>query len=295
MGVVYEAEQESLGRRVALKVLPRNQHSANNSKLRFQQEARAAAKMHHTNIVPVFEVGEDGTHVFYAMQLILGQSLDHVIEELKQAGSGTTIERLHQPASNAGDASSTAIGASVFNDKLRDKLSESGSARHNKFYRSVAKIGLQVADAMSFAHARGVIHRDIKPSNLLLDGDGVVWVTDFGLAKVDDGGLTQTGDFLGTLRYMSPERFQGKCDLRADIYGLGITLYELVVKRPAFESADRLKLIQLINQSDPVRPRLIDPRIPRDLETIILKSIDKEPRRRYKSAQIGRASCRERV
>ena len=281
MGVVYEAEQESLGRRVALKVLPRNQYSANNSKLRFQQEARAAAKMHHTNIVPVFEVGEDGTHTFYAMQLILGQSLDHVIEELKQASSGTNVERLHQPASSVGAASSTAIGASTFSGKL----SESGSARHNKFYRSVAKLGLQVADALSFAHARGVIHRDIKPSNLLLDGDGVVWVTDFGLAKVDDGGLTQTGDFLGTLRYMSPERFQGKCDVRADIYGLGITLYELVVKRPAFESADRLKLIQLINQSDPIRPRLIDPRIPRDLETIILKSIDKEPRRRYKSAR----------
>ena len=286
MGVVYEAEQESLGRRVALKVLPRNQHAAKNSKLRFQQEARAAAKMHHTNIVPVFEVGEDGTHVFYAMQLILGQSLDHVIEELKQAGSGTNVERLGQPASSAGAASSPAHELSALHDTLRDKLSESGSARHRKFYRSVAKIGLQVADALSFAHTRGVIHRDIKPSNLLLDGDGVVWVTDFGLAKVDDGGLTQTGDFLGTLRYMSPERFQGKCDVRADIYGLGITLYELVVQRPAFESTDRLQLIERINQSNPVRPRLIDPRIPRDLETILLKSIDKEPRRRYKSARL---------
>ena len=165
-------------------------------------------------------------------------------------------------------------------------MSEASSSQRRQFYRSVAKIGMQVADALSFAHTRGVIHRDIKPSNLLLDGNGVVWVTDFGLAKMDDQGLTQTGDFLGTLRYMSPERFQGKCDVRADIYALGLTLYELVLQRPAFESADRLKLIQLVNQTDPVKPRSIDPRIPRDLETIILKSIDKESKRRYKSARI---------
>ncbi len=286
MGVVYEAEQESLGRRVALKVLPSHLAPTKSSKLRFQQEARAAAQMHHTNIVPVFEVGEDAAHVFYAMQLILGQSLDQIIEELSRAGSGTSMEILRQPSSSVGAASSSTHGASALTGTLSDKLSDSGSARRSKFYRSVAKIGQQVADALSFAHARRVIHRDIKPSNLLLDSDGTVWVTDFGLAKVDDQELTQTGDFLGTLCYMSPERFRGDCDVRADIYSLGVTLYELVLQRPAFESADRLKLIQMINQSEPVRPRSVDPRIPRDLETIILKSIDKEPRRRYKSARL---------
>ena len=108
--------------------------------------------------------------------------------------------------------------------------SELSSAHGNRraYYRSVAQIGIQIASALSYAHARGVIHRDIKPSNLLLDAAGVVWVTDFGLAKAGDVGVTQTGDLLGTIRYMSPERFRGECDARADVYSLGLTLYELL-------------------------------------------------------------------
>ena len=282
MGVVYEAEQISLGRRVALKILPNNLYASTNSRLRFQREARAAAKLHHTNIVPVFEVGEESSVVYYAMQLIAGQSLDLVIDELKQVDTVATRHQLNQASSGAGAASTDSIGSAV----LDDFPEESTSAHRKKFYRSVAKIGIQVADALAFAHQRGVIHRDIKPSNLLLDGDGIVWVTDFGLAKMDEEGLTQTGDFLGTLRYMSPERFEGKCDVRADIYALGLTLYELVLQRTAFESADRLKLVQLIHHTQPVRPRSIDSWIPRDLETIILKSIDKDPRRRYKSSRL---------
>lgn len=284
MGVVYEAEQESLGRRVALKVLPSSRHSRENSRLRFQQEARAAAKMHHTNIVPVFEVGQEGEHAFYAMQLILGQSLDHIIEELRRSGSGTKLNKLGQPPSDQPVSSSGSQTTSL----LHDALSESSNSKRRQFYRSVAKIGLQAADALAYAHARGVIHRDIKPSNLLLDAEGVIWVTDFGLAKIEeihDQGLTQTGDFLGTLRYMPPERFQGKCDARADIYALGLTLYELVLQRPAFESSDRLKLIHLINHVHPIKPREIDPSIPKDLETILLKSIEKEPKERYRNAR----------
>ena len=282
MGVVYEAEQQSLRRRVALKVLPNNFDTAGNSKQRFQQEARAAAMMHHTNIVPVFEVGEEGNHVFYAMQLISGQSLDRVIEELKNTGSRTNVEKLGQPASDAGAASSSAsLGSSVFGDLSSD----AGSGHHRQFYRSVAKIGSQTADALSFAHARGVIHRDIKPSNLLLDAGGVVWVTDFGLAKLDDEGLTETGDFVGTLRYMSPERFRGDCDQRSDIYSVGLTLYELLARRPAFESSDHVSLIRMISSEEPARLRLVNSQIPRDLETIVSKSIDREPRFRYRTAR----------
>ena len=129
------------------------------------------------------------------------------------------------------------------------------------------------------------MHRDIKPSNLLLDAAGVVWITDFGLAKTEDEGLTNPGDILGTLRYMAPERFRGEGDGRADVYALGLTLYELLTLRPAFDSPDRLQLIEQIKAEKPVRPRTLDPRIPRDLETIILKAMDKEPRRRYPSAE----------
>ena len=143
---------------------------------------------------------------------------------------------------------------------------------------SVAQIGRQVAAGLAYAHARGIVHRDIKPSNLLLDTEGVVWITDFGLAKGDDDGLTQTGDILGTLRYMAPERFRGEGDARADVYALGLTLYELLTLRPAFDSPDRLELIEQIKTEEPPRPRSIDPRIPRDLETIVLKAIEKDPK-----------------
>ena len=150
-------------------------------------------------------------------------------------------------------------------------------SRHRVFHRGVAHIGRQVALALAHAHARGILHRDIKPSNLLLDTDGVVWVSDFGLAKVDDDALTRTGDILGTLRYMAPERFRGLGDARADLYSLGLTLYELLTLRPAFDSPDRVALSEQIKALEPPRPRSIDPRISRDLETIILKAIEKDP------------------
>ena len=157
-------------------------------------------------------------------------------------------------------------------------------SRGHKYARSVARIGLQAALGLAYAHARGVVHRDIKPSNLLLDTDGVVWITDFGLAKSDDDRLTQTGDILGTLRYMAPERFRGEADARADIYALGLTLYELLTLEPAFDASDRLRLIEQVKADDPIAPRVLDRRVPRDLETIILKAIDKDAKRRYPTA-----------
>src|SRR5262249_7796924 len=132
-------------------------------------------------------------------------------------------------------------------------LSESGS----QYWQSVGRIGVQVADALAYAAGQGVLHRDIKPSNLLLDDTGNVWVTDFGLAKADTDGanLTPTGDVIGTLRYMAPERFNGQGDVRSDVYGLGLTLYELLALRPAFDEADRNKLVRQVLQDEPVRPR----------------------------------------
>jgi WD40 repeat protein len=163
--------------------------------------------------------------------------------------------------------------------------SELSSVESNRraYYRSVAQIGVQTASALSYAHARGIVHRDIKPGNLLLDTTGNVWVTDFGLAKTGDAGMTHTGDILGTIRYMSPERFRGQCDVRADVYALGMTLYELLTLKAAYVSGDRLKLMELIRSSEPASPRSIDARIPRDLETIVMKAIDKDMRRRYQS------------
>src|SRR5262249_6967115 len=139
--------------------------------------------------------------------------------------------------------------------------------------------------ALAYAHERGIVHRDVKPSNLLLDCSGVVWVTDFGLAKTEEDGLTSPGDLLGTFRYMAPERFRGEADARADVYSLGLTLYDLLLLRPAFDARERPRLIEQVKSEEPPRPRSLDPRIPRDLETVILKAIDKEPARRSASAE----------
>jgi WD40 repeat protein/tetratricopeptide (TPR) repeat protein len=142
-----------------------------------------------------------------------------------------------------------------------------------------------VAEALAYAHDQGVLHRDVKPSNLLLDLRGNVWVTDFGLAKLDDQqNLTSTGDILGTLRYMPPEAFEGKADARSDVYSLGLTLYELLALRPAFEETDRARLIRLVTADEPLRLRKLNPNVPRDLETIIHKAIDRDPDHRYKTA-----------
>lgn len=329
MGVVYEAEQGSLGRRVALKVLPRHIAKDEKARLRFQREARAAAKMHHTNIVPVFEVGHENEYSFYAMQLIKGQGLDHVIADLRElrnesadAGSGKVVSRKADagPAdrslaqslmsghfepgrfSDGSDASQPdEIANSDDDPALKETIvagrgstvsavlpgkGELSTAEDNRraYFHSVAEIGLQAARAMSYAHARGITHRDIKPSNLILDTAGVVWITDFGLAHTGESSMTQTGDILGTIRYMSPERFKGQCDNRADVYSLGLTLYEMLVLKPAFESPDRLRLIDAVTKTEVASPRSADPRIPRDLETIVLKACDKDPRRRYQSA-----------
>ncbi len=326
MGVVYEAEQTSLGRRVALKILPAQIAKDGKALGRFQREARAAAKLHHTNIVPVFEVGQDGDLCYYAMQFIQGQSLDQVIEELrrlrkqstakprslgraglrkrpeenapavsritqalladdshvaeaaKPAGETTTAEATPLSDPSASDSSGSAV--------LPEHVALSDVESHQRpFFRSVARVGQQVALALTYAHQRGVLHRDVKPSNLLLDEAVVVWVADFGLAKTDDDGLTATGDVIGTFRYMAPERFSGKGDARADVYSLGLTLYELLTLRPAFVSDDRLALVSLVKTHEPPRPRSLDPRIPSELETIVLKATAKEPGRRYQTTE----------
>ncbi len=391
MGVVYEAEQISLGRRVALKVLPRQISSDWMVLERFRREARAAARLHHTNIVPVYEVGQDADIRFYAMQFIQGQGLDAVIAELRRlrdrarSESSSDTAQKGQPlypggehsrhsiegTSLAGEVEASAVLKLIFGGRLDpgDRCTERTEVAHSMpapspgsdptapagngitrrtaaagdpalaqtepaqtrggalcgdarargegadrprrvpvpsstsailpggtqlsavdsgrraSFHSLAQIGLQVAAGLAYAHARGIVHRDIKPSNLLLDTEGVVWITDFGLAKGDDDGLTQTGDILGTIRYMAPERFRGEGDARADVYALGLSLYELVTLRPGFGSLDRLELIEQIKTAEPPRPRAIDARIPRDLETIVLKAIEKDPPTRYQSAE----------
>ena len=267
MGIVYEAQQLSLDRTVALKILPASLFHHPQAIQRFELEAKSAAKLHHSHIVPVFDVGHQEQNSFYTMQFIEGQSLDHVIDSMR------TLK----------DQSPEKQRSSALSETAKMGLSTTVAGR-KPFYRNVATLGRRVASALDYAHEHGVVHRDIKPSNLMLDPEGSVWIMDFGLAKTEESDLTHTGDVVGTLRYMSPERFAGQCDRRSDIYSLGMTLYELLSQRPAFGDSNRLELIQSIKTHEPEPLRKTDKQIPRDLETIVEKAIAKDPRRRYATA-----------
>jgi WD40 repeat protein/serine/threonine protein kinase len=347
MGIVYEAEQVSLGRRVALKVLPQHLLADSIHQTRFQREARSAAKLHHTNIVPVFGVGEESGTSYYVMQLIRGVGLDELINELRRikkrvpsnasaanedekfadslakselaetllhgklassnkdfAFAGTE-QKVNQasPHDDQKRVSPTSVVNEGSNRWLSDSLvdsialndaslpiaasgSNSRLSRKPTYFDSVARIGMQVANALQYAHEQSILHRDIKPSNLLLDSSGTVWVTDFGLAKaLDQQDLTNTGDILGTLRYMPPESLTSNADHRGDVYSLGITLYELLALRPAYDETDRHKLIARLSEGPPERLERVDSEIPHDLVTIVHKAIELDPSHRYQSAK----------
>ncbi len=302
MGVVYEAEQISLGRHVALKMMPRAMLADPVLKARFEREAKAAAKLHHTNIVPVFGVGESDGDCYYVMQFIDGIPLDALLQQLQaqpapQSTNAVLDETLLlNPAKEGGVAPSprTPLAADSAHAMQTGAMATAPPAgvvggvavRHERAYSEfVATIGKQVASALAYAHSQGILHRDIKPSNLMLDAQGTAWVTDFGLAKFDDDrGLTQTGDILGTLRYMAPESFNGQADARSDLYSLGLTLYEMLVFRPAFDKTNRPALIEQVLHAEipPLDQSGRD--VPLDLRTIVHKALDRSPEHRYQTA-----------
>ena len=336
MGVVYEAEQESLGRRVAIKVLAASYASSPRALQRFRREAQAAARLHHSNIVSVFGVGEyEGRH-FYVMQHIEGRSLDQIIVALsdKHRVRVNVEHPYHRPGQPEGTETTEFLrDAAVVSGMYRGKFEPSARLRSDRlatdslagepgdalpsrelqsdplvvscdkalpkdwhalrrkgfygaaYWRSVAGIGTQVASALHYAHRQGVLHRDIKPGNLILDDNGIAWITDFGLAKLaDQEDLTHPGDAVGTLRYMAPEQLEGQMSAKSDVYSLGLTLYELLTLRPAFDEASRHRLLRQVGREEPPHPRTINTNIPRDLETIVLKAIAREPARRYETA-----------
>ncbi len=386
MGIVYEAVRESLRSHVALKVMHRRFRDREAYLRRFRTEARSAARLHHTNIVSVFDYGVHDGVCYYAMQYIAGHSLDKVLDDLRQLrqeknGSpvaatvnlaygqdgptgldrGEIPHRVVRPMADSPrqtvtlglltgqwskapqsdgshDGDTPALpGASVMMrgpiedaepmergaaqlavemcttldgeiergvtascaprpDSVDARGSEpsalSGSTRtltgkaDVRYYREVARLGVQVADALAHAHGRGVVHRDIKPPNLLLDPLGHIWITDFGLAKFQDGGdVSESEGAFGTLRYMAPERFRGVTTARCDLYALGATLYEMLTLRPPFEGQDQIQLLQRIQNDPPVPPRQIERGIPQDLETIVLKALAKDPDDRFASAE----------
>ncbi len=266
MGVVFEATHADLGRRVALKLLAGLGSDGARRQERFEREARAASQLDHPGIVSVYEVGESHGYRFYAMQYIEGRGLDRVLKRW----SAATEADLGQRARSLSGA-------------IESERDAPGSDRD--CWRRVAEIGRMAADALAHAHAKGVLHRDIKPSNLLLDVQGKLWIADFGLAKQhEEHTLTRSGELVGTLRYMAPEQLQGRADPRSDLHALGLVLYELATLQPGNPASERGSLISEVSEGRRPRPRLLEPRVPRDLETIILTATAFDPAHRYQDA-----------
>lgn len=311
MGVVYEAEQQSLARRVALKILPLASMLDPRQRQRFLNEAHAAAQLNHPNIIDVIAVGcERGVH-FYAMRLVDGPTLAQVIADAREASGArrSSGEKEITPPSNASQephATTESYHGQIPPERLdlpdhtddnnpkseiqnpKSTIVGLSTESPREYCRLVARLMIEVAQALDYAHQVGVIHRDVKPSNILLDGRGKAWVTDFGLARLETSSeLTLTGDLLGTLRYMSPEQLLGQraaVDHRTDVYSLGATLYELLTLRPAFAAFDRAELLRQISVESPRPPRKLNRSLPAELETITLKALEKSPADRYRTA-----------
>lgn len=302
MGTVFAAWQRSLNRTVALKVLAQQVSASPNAVRRFQREAQAAAKLNHTHITPIFAQGQERGVYYYAMELVDGPSLAAVLTEAR-GGVGES-ERPTEPeetvvlvrgesAGAAGAAARSTGKADSSSDSERRALcrglgAQLGRPRTLEQFAAVARHVASIADALDYAHRQGVVHRDIKPHNLLFGGDGRLRITDFGLARLSaEPGVTMTGEMVGSPLYMSPEQIleeRESIDHRTDIYSLGATLYEWLTGRPPFPGDTRERVIRQISSSEAEPPRALRPEIPVALETICLKAMERERRRRYATA-----------
>jgi len=291
MGVVYRARQVSLNRVVALKLLSASLVQSERSVTRFTREAQAAARLHHTNIVPIYAQGREGDYFYYAMELVEGESLDQLLrrEMRSSVGQAQTVklEALQAPqAATRPLSSATALLRSAVSTARLSRISHRlGPGRD---FKRIVRLVAGVAEGLHHAHEQGVVHRDIKPQNLLLGPDDELHITDFGLARMlDEPGLTRSSEMVGTPAFMAPEQITGpgeSIDRRADVYALGVTLYMMLTLQRPFEGQTYEQTINQILKREPRRPRRIDPRIPVDLETICLRAIEKEPHRRFATA-----------
>lgn len=306
MGVVYEARQISLNRSVALKVLPSVSLLSPTQLARFENEARAAASLHHDHIVPIYGVGSESGMRFFAMQYVDGSDVGAIIRESRRLSDRMpnhdtvlaarpdlrTRTRLDNDSDLEGsfelDDDEIYRGVQSVHHPFLQQLSETSGSASRERMKSIARLVANAADALDYAHDQGIIHRDVKPSNLLVDMTGKVWLADFGLARIGRAGdLTASNAVMGTLRYMSPEQALGQrgiVDHRSDVYSLGATMYELLTLRPMYTDEDRAVLLRNIGENDAPAPASLNPRIPRDLESIVLKATSREPNDRYNSA-----------
>jgi serine/threonine protein kinase len=295
MGIVYRAVQSRLNRVVALKVLPAIVSTANPlAATRFRREATAAARLHHTNIVPIYDYGESQDAYYYAMELITGTPLNNLIRRFAEKNIASASPAQLMDVLRASVAESPPEGTDLrrsgeSSDDSFSAIATSSAGRGRPYYHQVARWMADAADALHYAHDQGITHRDIKPGNLILSVDGRIMIADFGLARDTEGdSVTMTGALLGTLRYISPEQAMAKrvrVDHRTDIYSLGATMYELLCFEPAFPGTEEKEVLGAIIAHDPTPPRKIASTVPQELETICLKTLEKSPAARYETGR----------
>ncbi|MCG3137748.1 MAG: Serine/threonine-protein kinase PknD [Phycisphaerae bacterium] len=295
MGMVYEARQLSLNRRVALKVLSAGLLASESTIIRFQREAQAAAKLKHDHIVPIYAQDECEGLYYYAMELIEGRPLSQVISALRHADSRIspaisptqTLPRSEPLAETVALPRAPVVRPSTIAKPAAAEVTVPLSPA-NDHYRQITRRIAEVAEALHYAHQQGVIHRDIKPHNLLQDQSGRLRITDFGLSRmISEPGVTMTGEFIGSPSYMSPEQIRGprqSTDPRSDVYSLGATLYEWLTLRVPHPGESPEEIIAHIATQEVLPPRALNRTIPHDLETICLKALAREREQRYLSA-----------
>jgi eukaryotic-like serine/threonine-protein kinase len=273
MGVVFEALEGSIERRVAVKLLPWRISMVPHRQERFEREAQTIAKLRHSNIVPIFRFGRHEDYAYYVMQYVESVNLGHIIGALSERQQVSPAQEIRDE-----------VGDSASNDQATPKSSDRKGLKQDS-WKAFARIGLQVAQALRHAHRKGVLHNDVKPGNLLIDASGKVFVTDFGLAEPLNPDSSEVDESVnGTLRYMAPERFAGVCDETSDVYSLGITLFELVTQQSAFDTDSRVGLITAIAAGEVRSVAETGNDLPPELAAVIAKAISREPNDRYQSA-----------
>jgi len=284
MGVVYEALQPSLRRRVALKILGHLDQLRPDAQERFQREARILATLHHPHIVQAYAIGQQNDVLYLAMEFVNGHSLAQIFIQARDSIESDFASS--SPASSATPTQSLSATTSSTTTEL-EQLIAALTRRDVSWFRRLARIGADIADALAHAHQHEILHRDVKPSNVLVNSEGRSFLTDFGLAKLisDDDGLTRTGDWLGTLRYSAPEVLNGEYDYRSEVYSWGIALYELATLKTAFDKGSRAELVRTIMTSgSPLRRDGMELLAPA-FQSILLRATEAAPEHRYQTAR----------